>query len=452
MLTMSTAGNATSDNHLDNGANAGFTLTINATITGATGFEGWRATADHPGGLIVLGNAANDYTFNNALAGGMQYAVVKLADAGQPSSLGAGSYVGLSGGPQHRLIYTGSGDSTDRDYRLNGNPTRFVQAGSGPLVFTGPVRSTPSSAVTLTLDGDASAAEARISGPISQNGTNALSVIKEGSGTWVLDGSNTFSGTLTVNAGALGLDATTNAFGRASAIIVNTGATLAINPSATDGYAVTLPPVNGFGAAAVTVARAATSSAVTFSALNVAGSLANRIFLKSLPSGVVGPWLTLNGGAAAYDPVNGLVPATATSASLATKGSVLPDGADIQAVIDSVGTGADIALSADPTRLYSLTQTVAGDAATVSTAGKTLYAGELAIASGAAALTIGALPRDGVFLPPVTEFAAPVIPRQAPQWPRWRRPSGTTPRMPLPFRFTSALSLALSTRAPPEPL
>ncbi len=420
LLTMSTAGSASSDNHLDNGVNAGFTLALNAKITGATGFEGWRATADTPGGLIAFGYAANDYTFNNSLNGGMQFSVVKLANGGQPSSLGAGTYVVLGGGPFHRLIYLGSGDSTDRDYRISGSPARLVQAGSGPLIFTGPVRSTMSSAATLTLDGDASAAAARISGPVSQNGANALSIVKEGSGTWVLAGSNTFSGSLTVNAGTLGLDATTNAFGKVAAMTVNAGATLAINPSATDGFAVTLPPLNGFGDAAVTVAQAPNSSTVTFSALNIAGSLAltapgvgtdaNRIFVNSLPTGVVGPWLTLNGGSAAYDPVTGLVPTSVTTSSLATKGSVLPDGADIKAVIDSVGTGSDIALPANPTRLYSLTQTVAEEAATVNTAGKTLYAGEIAVASAAAALTLGALSQDGTLLPPVTEFAAPVIP------------------------------------------
>jgi autotransporter-associated beta strand protein len=417
LLTFSTAGG---ENHLDNGANAGRALVLNAKITGATGFEAWRDAAAIPGGTIVMGNPGNDFTLNFNANGGHTIVASKLANAGQPSSLGAGSSIYFT--YYGTLRYTGAGDSTGRVLLLNGGSAaagiggRVEHAGSGPLTLAGPVRNNANAAQTLVLLGD-SASEARITGPIYNN-TGTLAVLKEGSGTWVLAGSNTFSGGLTVNAGTLGLDST-NAFGAVSQIALN-GGTLAVNPSAADGFAVSLPVLAVANEAALTVAQAATASTITLGGISAAGSLAvtapgagtaaNRIFVVGLPSGVVGPWLTLNGGPAAYDPVTGLAPAVVTQQSLATKGSTLPDGEGIEAIIDAVGTGADIALPADPTRLYSLTQTVSDDAATVDTAGKTLYAGEIAVAAVAAALTVGAQPQDGALLPPVAHFAAPVIP------------------------------------------
>jgi autotransporter-associated beta strand protein len=415
-LKFSTAGGG---NDLDNGVNAGHQLVLNAKITGGDfGFEGWRGAADIPGGTIVMGNPANDFTGWVQINGGHTVVAAALAGVGLPSSCGAGdrirfAYLGT-------LRYIGAGGGTDRALYLNGGAVpriggRLEHAGTGPLVFSGPVLNVVNAAQALVLLGD-SASEARITGSI-YNSMGTLAIQKEGVGTWVLAGSNTFSGGLTVSAGTLGLD-TTNAFGTGT--ITLDGGTLAINPSAADGFTATLPPVTVSGIAALSIAPGATASTVTFSGITAfgtlaitapgAGTAANRIFVAGMPSGVVGPWLTLNGGFAGYDPATGLVPASVGQTTLATKGSVLPNGEDIEAVIDTVGTGADIALPADPTRLYSLTQAVAGDDATVALAGKTLYAGELAIASGAAALTVGAAPQDGTLLPLVANVSGPVIP------------------------------------------
>jgi autotransporter-associated beta strand protein len=416
-LKFSTAGGG---NDLDNGANAGHELILNAKITGGDfGFEAWRAAENIPGGTIVMDNPANDFTGWIQINGGQTVAAGALADIGLPSPFGAGDRIRFN--YSGTLRYTGAGGGTDRALHLNGGAAPRIggcieQAGTGPVVFSGPVLNIANSAQTLVLLGD-SASAARITGPV-YNSTGTLAIRKEGSGTWVLAGSNTFSGGLTVDAGTLGLDST-NACGTVSQITLN-GGTLAVNHAAADGFTATLPPIAVAGHAAVTVAQADSASTVTFSGITASESLAvtapgagtdaNRIFVIGLPPGVVGPWLTLNGGAARYDLATGLAPVTASSAFLATKGNDLPNGDSIQAVINSVGTGADITLPADPTRLYSLTQTVAGDDATVAMAGGTLYAGEVAVASEAAALTVGAQPQDGALLPPVVDVPGLIIP------------------------------------------
>ena len=388
VLTFSTGGG---ENHLDNGANAGRALVFNAKITGATGFEAWRASADIPGGTIVMGHPENDFTLNFSANGGHTIVASKLASAGQPSSLGAGSNVYFS--YYGTLRYTGDGDSTDRMFLLNGGSAsvgiggRVEHAGSGPLTLSGPVRNNSNAAQTLVLLGS-SASEARITGPVYNN-TGTLAVLKEGSGTWVLAGSNTFSGGLTLKAGTLGL-AATNAAGTGALTLQ--GGTLAVNPDADPTFtAVTLPGLSPSCTAAAITAPAGTT-----------------VFVNGLAEGTVGPWLTFNGQPATYSAAAGLAVVAVTTANLATKGSTLPNGDTIEAVIDTVGTGADIALPADSTRLYSLTQTVPDDAATVDTAGKTLIVPSVAVASGAAALTIGALPKSGALLPPVVSTGVTV--------------------------------------------
>ena len=60
-IFLSTAGG---NNHLDNGAANGKTLTINAKLTGATGFEFWHSSYY---GTIALMNPANDYTMSTII-------------------------------------------------------------------------------------------------------------------------------------------------------------------------------------------------------------------------------------------------------------------------------------------------------------------------------------------------------------------------------------------------
>ena len=421
-LALSRNGTSTTD-FIDNGANFGITLALNTEITGLSGslemgFEGWRATP--PGGTIVLGYPANAFTLN-CYGGQSGNTVVasKLANAGLVSSIGAGSqfYAAYNGG----LRYIGTGDTINRAFLLNGgNATQggigatLAQDGTGPLYWTGSIYNNNNSAQTFTLRGD-SVSPAYVSGNI-YNSTGTLAVNKAGSGMWILSGNNTFTGGLTINGGTLGLDST-NAFGNVTQITMADHTVLSINPSGKD-INVTYPPIVSGGSISLTVAAAANASTNTFKGLTAAsvaitapsvGSVSNIIFIAGLPTGAVGPWLTLNGIAAQYDPVNGLREMYLNSASLATKGNPLPHGDTTAATIDSILIDPrNIWLDYNPTLLYSLTMGVAGSPATVDLAGKTLALNELAIEAGKDALTIGAVPQDGLLLPlGVTSAAAP---------------------------------------------
>jgi autotransporter-associated beta strand protein len=109
------------------------------------------------------------------------------------------------------LLYTGSGDDTDRLVRTNRDGT-ILNNGTGALNFTAtgnfnlPVSQTI--ARGLTFGGTNGGT---ISGAL-QNNTNtapALSVAKIGSGTWTLAGTNTYTGNTDVNAGTLRLQSGT---------------------------------------------------------------------------------------------------------------------------------------------------------------------------------------------------------------------------------------------------
>ena len=84
--------------------------------------------------------------------------------------------------------------------------------------------------------------------------------------------------------------------------------------------------------------------------------------------------------------------------AIASSGSTLPNGVDQAALINSVGSGDDIALPADPTTLAAIVQAVDAPA-TLAVGDKTLAVGELAIQSGGAALTVGTAAGTGTVVP-----------------------------------------------------
>ena len=411
---------------LDCGVFPDYTVTINAKIIGSpngtpVGIDMYLATPAGGtfGGTFVLTAEDNDLAlypriYNHVLS------VHQLANAGRPSCIGTDAILHVCNGGT--LRYTGAGDSTDRALQLAGGTATFgygggiEQAGTGILTWAGSIYNSNNSTQTLTLFGD-SASEAHVTGAIYNN-QGSLGIRKDGSGTWALSGINAFTGPIAIDAGTLVLDAT-NAVGAAAAITMASGTTLRVNRSAADGFTTTLPAMSSAGHVSLIITNAPTASTVTIGGLYGnfaitapnAGSPANRILVSGLPTGAVGPWLTLNGGPAQYDPANGLAPTTSlTPDTLDTKGNPLPSGgAAIQAAISAVGTGLDIWLPSPLTTLYSLTLTAPGDAA-VDTAGKTLMATEVANASAAHALTIGLLPQDGTLLPPFALNPAPPAP------------------------------------------
>ncbi len=86
-----------------------------------------------------------------------------------------------------------------------GNPALNISSGTGSTLTVSGSLTLIATSRTLFLGG-ASTNDNTISGVIGQTGTNALLVTKQGAGTWILSGSNSYTGLTKVDAGTLKFD------------------------------------------------------------------------------------------------------------------------------------------------------------------------------------------------------------------------------------------------------
>jgi fibronectin-binding autotransporter adhesin len=193
----------------------------NLTIRGDIGETGGNFGITKNGttlGVLAL-TGANTFTGTVTLTSGI-ISFNTVANAGQPSALGAGDTIiaGNSGGSTGTLLYTGTGHETNRQIQVGtGTATSTVglniqSDGSGGLVFTNnsfnALFSTSTATKPLTLRGSSTSLNA-INGVIANNNTGGgglISLTKSGSGNWALGGANTYTGTTTVTAGLLRLE------------------------------------------------------------------------------------------------------------------------------------------------------------------------------------------------------------------------------------------------------
>jgi autotransporter-associated beta strand protein len=156
------------------------------------------------------------------------------------------------------LRYVGSGDSTNRVLTIGGGGGGTLDAsGSGPVRFTNTSSSAFGStnvAYVLNLGGTNSG-ENTYAANQANNGSGPFSIVKGGTGTWVLTGASTYTGTTTVSGGTLVVgDGTKGSLGN-TAVTVSSGGTLAgtgsIAGSLTVGSGGTLSPGNSPGSQAV---------------------------------------------------------------------------------------------------------------------------------------------------------------------------------------------------------
>ena len=165
------------------------------------------------GGLIKSGTGTLELTAPNTFSGGVwiqagRVIVPSVSNAGLPSPLGAGSGANAAirmgtGTTSAILEYTGTGDSTDRPVVLQGSSggATLWATGTGAWEIGGTISAGAATTKTLTLRGNSTAPNA-ISGDIS-NGSATILVTKLDPGTWVLSGSNTYTGNTTITAGTL---------------------------------------------------------------------------------------------------------------------------------------------------------------------------------------------------------------------------------------------------------
>jgi fibronectin-binding autotransporter adhesin len=197
------------------GATFGLTLTGsgNGSISSIIGTTSGALTKNGSGTWTLSG--ANTYTGKTSIQNSALSvsSLNKVTGGSASSSLGAPTTVANgtidigSTTTSGTLIYTGSGETTDRVINLAGTTggAVFENDGSGAVTFSSNLTATGAGSKTFTLQGS-NAGSNTISGVIVDNtSSNTTSVTKAGAGTWVLSGVNTYTGGTTINAGTLQL-------------------------------------------------------------------------------------------------------------------------------------------------------------------------------------------------------------------------------------------------------
>ena len=222
-------------------ANTGATLTISGNITSSRAALK-TLTLNGSGGSIVVSGAISDgsgpmkslitgtgnatHAFentNNSFTGGVTIQsntannsvglrVTTIGNSGSNSSLGTNGTINIGGnatGSTSTLVYAGTGETTNKVLNLQGTlgNVALEQAGTGNLKFTSNLTVTGAGAKQLILQGS-TAGTGEIAGLIVDSASGATSLVKNGTGAWILSGANTYTGSTTLNAGTLRLDHT----------------------------------------------------------------------------------------------------------------------------------------------------------------------------------------------------------------------------------------------------
>jgi len=128
---------------------------------------------------------------------------VANSNLGAPTTIANGTIKLGSSTTTGTLIYTGGAYTTDRVIDLAGTTGggTITSESTGALIFSSAFTATGNGLKTLTLNGSSTSSN-EVQGAIVSS-TSATSVLKSGTGNWVLSGASTFTGTLNVNGGIL---------------------------------------------------------------------------------------------------------------------------------------------------------------------------------------------------------------------------------------------------------
>ncbi len=187
-------------------------------------------------GTVTLANT-NTYSGTTTITGGVLEVAV-LTNGSGPSGLGqstsTATNVVLNGGT---LRYIGAGGSTNRLFTVGAGASggALDASGTGLINFdnSGSLNSIGAGVRTLTLTGS-NAGDNTLAAAIPNLAGSATSLVKSGSGKWVLSGANTYTGETAINGGTLAVGSS-GALGL-SGVISFAGGTLQYGASNTTDY------------------------------------------------------------------------------------------------------------------------------------------------------------------------------------------------------------------------
>lgn len=150
------------------------------------------------GGTFVSGGTLSINTIYNFTAPGATAGSLGLPNTLARADISIGSTTAAG-----TLVYTGTGHSSDRRIKLNGSTgTATLEAsGTGALKMTNATMPANTAGVKTFILGGTNVNTNLFTGAIVDNG--AVTLTKNGTGTWVLTGTNTYTGGTNVNLGTL---------------------------------------------------------------------------------------------------------------------------------------------------------------------------------------------------------------------------------------------------------
>jgi fibronectin-binding autotransporter adhesin len=252
-------------------------------------------------GILAFTNNSNSFTHAPVVTQSSTIQFTSIANNGANSSLGRGSSIilGTNQGGNPTFENVGSGGTSNRSITLTESTSSTTKTisnnGTGALNLSGAVTINANAGITTTLGLAGSyAGENTISSVLGNGGGGGkLAVTKNGSTTWVLSNTNTYTGATTVNAGTLAVSGNISS----SALTLNSGGIISAgNSSAVDSFGTSSITING-GGYNWTLNSANGSAGTDWDQITSGGALTSSGALTVYAYGTPGDW----DGSASYD-------------------------------------------------------------------------------------------------------------------------------------------------------